>query len=830
MRGVAFFFFLLFFFANTGFGQTNLKRLVDVLPVLEKNYKLSFSFLDKEVKDVLIDVPALTQSKEVLLKELTRQTGLVFTLLTDSYVVIHKQTNPMLVFCGFIKDAESNRPVAHASVYSANGESTYADESGYFSLTVPRGNTCVISHVGYKQQAVIATAESQSGCMSLFLERKVTRMEEIAVNHFLTKGLHIKTDRSYHMNPKQTGLLPGLTDPDVLQTLQQLPGIVSIDQSVSNISVRAGSHDQNLFVWNGVRLFQTGHFFGLISAFNPNLPHAVTIYKNGTPASYGESVSGTILIDSRPDSLQQKERSSIGLSLINADFNTSFRTSPKTYWQFSGRRSITDVFRSPVYKKYHERVFQNTKVTNFFADQSLDYTSTEDFRFHDFTAQLKQYLDNGSALSVNAIVIANNLEVTQRSNQDSTAETSQLAQNSIAANLIYDKKWDDRQQSKIQASLSHYKLSSEDFNIDDDNVSLQQNVVMDKGLVVNHEMKLSDVVDLSIDYQMQDIAVKNDNERTSLLSQSLAVQFNGRYDRFYFSTGIRNHHFISYRKFRPEPRLVVSYHWREPWTITFAGELKSQTAFQEIERQQDFFGIETRRWKLANEQDVPFLKSSQAALEIQFKKGGWLITTESFIKNVRDIHSGSQGFQNQFSNSNVIGDYTVRGVEFQLQKQRGPFTAWINFHINKSEYYFESLNPKAFRNNYETPYALRWGLIYNGERWEAALGGIWTAGRYYTQPSTRIPAIAEDGSLFINYDEPNKSQLEGNFQLNISCSRSIYVKKRFRLKSGFAVQNIFNTSTVINRNYRINSNNEMIEEIDNYSLARTANIFVRAYF
>ena len=44
--------------------------------------------------------------------------------------------------------------------------------------------------------------------------------------------------------------------------------IISVDESVANINIRGGTHDQNLFLWNNIRMFQTGHFFGLISAFS----------------------------------------------------------------------------------------------------------------------------------------------------------------------------------------------------------------------------------------------------------------------------------------------------------------------------------------------------------------------------------------------------------------------------------------------------------------------------------------------------------------------------------------------------------------------------------
>jgi hypothetical protein len=41
-------------------------------------------------------------------------------------------------------------------------------------------------------------------------------------------------------------------------------------------------------------MYHSGHFFGLISAYNPNVTNKVTVSKNGTSAAYSDGVSSTI--------------------------------------------------------------------------------------------------------------------------------------------------------------------------------------------------------------------------------------------------------------------------------------------------------------------------------------------------------------------------------------------------------------------------------------------------------------------------------------------------------------------------------------------------------
>jgi hypothetical protein len=62
---------------------------------------------------------------------------------------------------------------------------------------------------------------------------------------------------------KQFGILPGLIG-DILQSIQALPWWESTNESIANINVRGGTNDQNLMIWDNIKMYQ-GHFFGLIS-------------------------------------------------------------------------------------------------------------------------------------------------------------------------------------------------------------------------------------------------------------------------------------------------------------------------------------------------------------------------------------------------------------------------------------------------------------------------------------------------------------------------------------------------------------------------------------
>lgn len=809
------------------------------LSMLEQRHGVRFSFIDAEVHGVRIKPIDRAGALPEQLRYIQEQTGLAVTVVAPGYVVVQGQLDKKGRVKGVVLDAATNAPLPYATVRAPMGTSAVADKWGCFELELADSTVFHISHIGYRSLTVSWSATEIMQLPVFKLDRQPVELSETSVTHFLTKGIQKKTGNSYYIMPKETGMLPGDTEPDVLRTLRQMPGIISVNQSVSDISVRGGTHDQNLFVWNGIRLFQTGHFFGLISAFNPNLPHAITVYKNGTPATYGESVSGTVVIDSRPGPAQVQERSA-GLNLVNADFNVAVHTSPKTYWQFSGRRSFTDFMSFPIYRRYSDRVFQHTKVTNFFADQPLDYTSEEVFYFYDATAQVNHQIDATSAFRANAILIANSLNVTQSSQHSRAAETSTLSQSSLGGNIAYEKRWNQWQTSDAQASLSAYQLQAKDFRVDNDQVTLQRNDVLALEFSAGHHILLQRGFAIDLGYQLDKTVVGNNDQShfpdtswssdASLLNHAWIVQGRASFKSMDLSAGIRQHYFAAYRQFRTEPRLMLSYQWGAGWRLTLLGETKSQTAYQEIHTQQDFFGVETRRWKLANGSDVPLIGSQQLSLEIQFQRDNWLITAEPFVKQVNNISGRSQGLQYPFERYGTIGDYTVKGMEVLVQKQSGHFTGWVNGNINRSAYFFPDLNPQTFRNHHHVPLALRSGFIYDNNTWQGAIGSTWYAGRYYSEPASRIPGIRDDGTLFVQYDSPNGSRLADHFQVDLSGSLNVGFPNGWRLRTGFAMQNAFNTATEISRYYRINPQSEMIEEVKAYTLKRTWNVFARLYF
>ncbi len=469
-------------------------------------------------------------------------------------------------------------------------------------------------------------------------------LNEVSVNHYLASGISRKNDGTFVIKPRKLGILPGLTEPDVLQTMQQIPGVYSADESISNLNVRGGTHDQNLFLWNGIRMFQTGHFFGLISAFNPSLPHSVSISKNGSSAFFGESVSSVVAIDTQSKTIEDSE-SGFGINLISASFYSKVKLSEKASFLISGRRSFTDAISSPTYKKYYNCIFQNTMVTDLTNNTTIDYKSDENFFFYDATAQYQRKIGAKHEFITDVILISNALGIRQNAVIDQTQQSknSTLDQQNFGANLSWKTQWNDLHFTKISGYVSRYNLDAYNESIENNQLLTQQNTVLDSGFRIENENQLNTNLILRSGYQYQETGVSSfDQINNPFFSRNItevlrnhALIFESQYvskgGKLFLKGGIRTNYFEKFDKFLFEPRLQLTYALAQSLRLEILGERKSQTVSQIIDLQRDFLGIEKRRWTLANEQSVPIQKSTQLSAGLTFNNKKMAVVDRQFL-------------------------------------------------------------------------------------------------------------------------------------------------------------------------------------------------------
>ena len=150
------------------------------------------------------------------------------------------------------------------------------------------------------------------------MRETVQQLRDVIITSYMTSGITKGKDAVFAIESAKQALLPGLIESDVLESLQQLPGVISPNETATGFTVRGGATDQNRIIWDGINIYHKGHLFGMISPFNPNGIAKVNFSTKGTHSRYGERASGVVDISSRSE-IPDAFNGTAGLNGLSAD-------------------------------------------------------------------------------------------------------------------------------------------------------------------------------------------------------------------------------------------------------------------------------------------------------------------------------------------------------------------------------------------------------------------------------------------------------------------------------------------------------------------------------
>lgn len=189
--------------------------------------------------------------------------------------------------------------------------------------------------------------------------------------------------------------------PDIIKTLQTLPGVSSGTELMSGLYVHGGIGSDNLYLLDGVPLYQISHFAGLFSSFNTDMTRQVDFYKSGFPARYGGRMSSVVDVTTREGDFY-KYHGVVGIGLI--DGRLQFEgpiVKGKTSFNFGLRRSWLDVITVPAFAYVNHK--QNSELHDNMSNDPSIVTDKYNGRyaFWDANARLTHIFSQRSRLSLN---------------------------------------------------------------------------------------------------------------------------------------------------------------------------------------------------------------------------------------------------------------------------------------------------------------------------------------------------------------------------------------------------------------------------------------------
>lgn len=260
----------------------------ELIPVNKRiTYNASNVELDEVLKDILdeSELQYIIVNGYIVLKPLKKQSSQRLKK-TKTYTLN-----------GIIRDSANNEPLIGAAIYNAEtGLGVITNNFGFYSLHLPENDYALqISYLGYQAKSSNVHLNKDI-TWNATLKASPVQMKEIIINSFNT------SEYIFNSRSSQTNISPStlryrsvlLGEPEMLKSLETIPGISFQSDASSFFYVRGGNRDQNLILLDDAPIFNPTHLLGL---FTPIIPEAIKhteVYRGDFPIHFGGRISSVI--------------------------------------------------------------------------------------------------------------------------------------------------------------------------------------------------------------------------------------------------------------------------------------------------------------------------------------------------------------------------------------------------------------------------------------------------------------------------------------------------------------------------------------------------------
>lgn len=398
-----------------------MRKIFNILIIL---FTLASAVYGQDVKSVRLSYKSINKPLPVVLTELSKASGiniifsetkfkikknvtisannerlidvLTFVLepskltyeIIDNYITIvnarDKDINEEFIISGFIKDAFDKEVLPYSTAYlKDHSNGVFANEKGYYSLKLKRGTYSIVyAYVGYKEDTISIFLESDT-IMTRQLKNN-TQISEITIEEDLSKVAY-RYGEDFLSKDRIKGAQYFGGEADVIKAVNLLPGVSTGADGFGGMSIRGGNYDQNLILFDGVPVQNTGHGFGLISIFNSNIIQDARLIKSAFPARYGGRLSSVLDIKTK-DGNKSNFEGEVSLSTIASKAHIEGPIAKnKASFLLSYRRTFADPW---------------IKSVSTFINESAGSEGSTAYSFDDINAKINVDLNKNHQISL----------------------------------------------------------------------------------------------------------------------------------------------------------------------------------------------------------------------------------------------------------------------------------------------------------------------------------------------------------------------------------------------------------------------------------------------
>lgn len=361
----------------------------DILLELEKQTGMFFSYESSLFGDVPnVSLKAKEEPLSYCLKRLFASLPIAYCI-TGQYIILKKKPRQYTI-SGFVRDSASYESLINATVQDGiSGKGAVANSYGFYSITLPAGKVMLhSSYVGYKTYELTLMLEKDT-LIDIPLVSLSTLQEVVVRGHNPYSEIMSSRMGNIELSSAHIRKVPVLFgEADLLRCLQHQPGVASGTEMLGGMFVRGGNHDGNLFLLDGIPVYNVNHVGGLFSTFNPDVVKNVDFYKGSFPARYGGRLSSVTDVRLKDGDMQRYHGNmSFGLLMARATIEGPV-IKDRTSFNVAFRRTWFDAITAPIFAlanrvdKNGNKIFMgysfydlNAKVNHLFSSRSRLYAN-----------------------------------------------------------------------------------------------------------------------------------------------------------------------------------------------------------------------------------------------------------------------------------------------------------------------------------------------------------------------------------------------------------------------------------------------------------------------
>lgn len=852
--------------------------LSEALVQVSKLYDIKVAFDADKLGTVNVEGEFTGNTKDELISKLLAGTGFEFRYRYSRYLIIEKKDREGAALpekgqmIGSISDRETGEHLPYATViYYGRNLMTSASENGNFCIR----NICenplhlMISYIGYVPLDTTIKWENPVMNFDFRLERKIHMLDTIVVKGEKLEMIDLRNDVDFAatIDPTKLSDLPVLAETDVFRMLRLLPGVSYSDNS-SGLSIRGGSSDQNLVLFDGQTLYNLSHYYGVISAINPNVIKDLQIYKGGYDSRFGERVSGIVDITGKSGN-QSKPLIYGDINLLNGNITAEIPVSKKITFIGALRRSYSDIYST----SFAGRLFEPASLAFGGDSVNIINQTRPKFSFYDYNAKLTFRPNNLETFSIGAYngkdFFRNSYTGTAQSLIVDATDKNMWSNYGISASWL--RQWNESFFSNLQAGASGYSndysnstsidrshstnFNNQPFLPDSINYfnTFNQNELKDYYFSMRNTLRISNSNQLNFGAlsRQNSIYYHKDADKVYVYDNTYQKEWTSSAyiqdkitagNKLTIKPGLRLTYFSGTGKVYAEPRFSVNYRINDGFSLRAATGKYYQFINQVTARQET--GYNKNFWVLANDSIHPAVSSNhyifgftagndekiQFDAEVYYKVFSGLqeyIYLSQFLKNSDFPDYFDRKFldpapEKQKPSYFVTGTGRSYGIDLLLKLKARNFTSWLSYSYGRSLQKYSLINyGHEIPGPNDQPHQFALTNMLTAGKWNFGSVTVFTSGKAYPDARSSVtPPIVREYRRLPNYF---RTDLSANYNFTLG---------KVRLKTGATFINIFNTRNFYDINTRKFdfANNSFSETTLIQSQAFSLNLFIHFLF